>query len=392
MRRNAGLWLGLLLALPIPILALASSGPFWIDVISLTAPIAWAAILGAAGRVARLGDDEIHRMAAVATTVGHANEAEKVVARGVAADAIQRIRTEASKASRAHAAESVVLRGAADSERTERERLELLQGLMETELALAQRVHRSLLPENILRPDLEVVVRQIPCSYVGGDYLHAALPRPDLLYLCVGDVVGHGVSAALVVSRIHGLMQNLILEQRMPDQILEHLDRATTQIVEHTPFFMTFAVFRVDLGAARIDYAMAGHPNQYLLRSEGTVEHLTSGNGLLGLKDLNSLGPMRPASVQYRSGDTLVLFTDGLFEVAARDGGPMLGEAGLLSRLARLAKSTPELVVSDILQSVVDFGHLGPFEDDVSLMVARFGAPSEPVRPGQRRDAAAQAG
>jgi len=342
-RRNTGLWLGFVLALPVPVLVLVSSSPVWIDVVSLTAPFAWAALLGAAGRVAGLEDEAIHR-----------------------------ITSEASTAGRAHAAERVALRGAADSERTERERLEVLQRLMDAELVLAQSVQLSLLPEDIVRPDLEVVVRQIPCSYVGGDYLHASLPRPDLLYLCVGDVSGHGVSAALVVSRIHGLVHRLILEQRTPDQILEQLNRALVRILEHTFAFMTFAVFRVDLSRERIDYATAGHPAQLLLHSDGTVEHLTTGNGILGPMGSDFLGPMRSGSTAYGPGDTLVLFTDGLYEVAARDGGEILGESGLLSSLGKLAESAPTLVASEILRRVVDFGRVGPFEDDVSLMVTRF--------------------
>jgi sigma-B regulation protein RsbU (phosphoserine phosphatase) len=246
---------------------------------------------------------------------------------------------------------------------------------MDDELALAQSVNRSLLPGDILRPDLEVVVRQIPCSFVGGDYLHAALPRPDLLYLCVGDVSGHGISAALVVSRIHGLMQTLILEQRPPEQVLEHLHRASVRILEHSPIFMTFAVFRADLAARRIDYVTAGHPGQLLFRVDGRVETLKTKNGLLGSSHAGILGPLVPDSVLYGPGDTLVLFTDGLFEVTARGGGEMLGETGLLSSLGRVAESTPGDVASEILRRVADYGRVGPFEDDVSLMVARFGPP-----------------
>lgn len=447
------MWIGFVLAVPIPVLALSSSGPHWVDVIALCAPFAWAVILGAAGRVAGLGHDAMdrmtsqasavgdaheaamHRMSREASAVGHAHDAamrrmtteasvighahdaamqrmtteasaighahhaamhrmndeassagrahavamsrmnEDALAVGRAhVDAMHRKTSAASRAGRAHAAERVTFHQAAQVERTERERLETLQRLMDEELALAQRVNQSLLPEDITRPDLDVIVRQIPCSFVGGDYLHAALPRSDLLYLCVGDVSGHGISAALVVSRIHGLVQRMILEQRAPEQILEDLDRATIRVLEHTNHFMTFAVYRVDLRARRIDYAMAGHPAQVLLHADGSIERLTANNGLLGLRNLDVLGPMQPGSASFGDGDTLILYTDGLFEVPARHGTSMLGEAGLLADLHLLASSPPAVVASELLRRVVEFGKIGPFVDDVSLMVTRFHA------------------
>jgi serine phosphatase RsbU (regulator of sigma subunit) len=433
LRTNAGPWLGLVLAAPIPVLAFASPNPSWVRALSLAVPFAWAAILGAAARVAGLKTETISRMTTEASAAQDSHAAESTALRGEAdvqrrgrerseshhRDDLTRMITEASTAQDSHAAESTALRGEADVQRRGRERSEshhrddvtrmtaealtagdshaaestLLreeaavertgreiseaQGRSaDADLALAQRVNRSLLPEEILRPDLAVVVRQIPCSYVGGDYLHAALPRPDVLYLCVGDVSGHGVSAALVVSRIHGFVQRWVAEDLPPEAILAALDRAAVQILEHTPFFLTFAVFRVDLVARRIDFATAGHPAQLLLQPDGTLQSLSTGNGILGLAHRGVLGPPRRGSASYASGDTLILFTDGLYEIAPRGGGEMLGEPGLLADLPRLARSPPQVVASEILRRVTAFGRPGPFEDDVSLLIARFGSPA----------------
>jgi serine phosphatase RsbU (regulator of sigma subunit) len=352
LRRNVGLWLGFLLALPIPILALSSVGPRWLDVVALAAPFVWAAIVGAARRVAQV---ESRRSDSLTS--------EAVRARG------------------AHASERVLLRGEAHLERVRRERAELIRDRADVEMALAQRVNQSLLPADISDPDLQVVVRQVPFAFVGGDYLHAARPRPGLLYLCIGDVAGHGVSAALVVSRIHGLVQGLVVELCSPQQILEHLNRATATILEHTALFMTFAVLRVDLTARRIDFATAGHPAPLVLRADGRLVPLSTPNGLLGLAGPDVFGAPQQSSVPYLPGDTLILFTDGLFEVAARDGGEMLGEVGLLSGLERLAGLPPDEIAAEILRRVTEFGHVGPFADDVSLLVARLGSRDAPPSP-----------
>ena len=258
------------------------------------------------------------------------------------------------------------------SERSQREELEAAQLLITTELKLAREIQRTLIPADIMRPDVQVVVRNIPCSYVGGDYLQAYMPKPDILYLCIGDVSGHGVAAALVVNRIHGHVRRLILEQRPPDQFLEELNRAALKILQHTYFFMTFGVFRIDLARRHIEYATAGHPAQFLLRHGGEVELLSTPNRLLGM-DSDIFDPERPMSTTtFGPGDALVLFTDGLFEIPGKDDGEILGEDGLKDVLANLGGLPPTLIAGDILQDLADFQGHSRFEDDVSLMVARF--------------------
>jgi sigma-B regulation protein RsbU (phosphoserine phosphatase) len=331
-RRNPSVWLGALLAVPIPILLAFTKAPAWVEVLAFSAPVAWGALLGAAGRVATLARDEVRRLEDAAH---HAQQT-------------------------AHAATK---RG---------DRLEAEQKAMTAELKLAQAVQRTLVPPDIVKPEVQVVVKQIPSSFVGGDYLQASMPRPDLLYLCIGDVSGHGVAAALVASRIHGVVRRLILEQKSPVQFLDELNKAALRILQHTYFFVTFAVFRVDLAARRIDYATAGHPAQLLLRADGTVEALSTPNRLLGM-DADIFDPERATdATSFGPGDSLVLFTDGLFEIPGEHDGEILGEAGLQTMLENLGGLPPTLIAGDVLRELADFQGDSKFEDDVSLMVARF--------------------
>jgi serine phosphatase RsbU (regulator of sigma subunit) len=338
-RGNPSLWLGFVLAIPIPVLAWTANADLVIKLFSLTAPVGWALILGAAGRVSVLANEEVHRLEEEAR---RAHEQKQALAQQVAKD---------------------------------RERLRDLEDesrLVTAEMKLAQAIQRTLIPPDIVRPDVQVVVRNIPCSFVGGDYLQASMPRPDLLYLCVADVSGHGVAAALVVNRIHGHVRRLILEQRSPEQFLEELNRAALKIFQHTYFFMTFAVFRVDLARKRIDYATAGHPAQFLVRGDGNVESLSTPNRLLGM-DADVFDPERPSdTVAFGAGDSLVLFSDGLFEIPGKEDGEILGEAGIAERLKSLGGLPPSLIAGEVLQDLADFSGQSRFEDDVSLMVARF--------------------
>jgi len=348
-RSNPGLCLGLLFAIPIPVLVVISAAPVWAILASFAASIAWSLIVGAVGRVGILGVGVIQDMTA-----------------------------DARDRDRLHEEKCDDLRDTIEVERTARDRLARLRRLAEEDLRLGQIIQRSLVPADVIRGDVEVALRHIPCAHVGGDYLQAVLPRPDLLYLCVGDVAGHGVAAALVVSRIHGLVQSMILDDIRPQPFLESLNRATLHLFKHTSFFMTFAVLRIDLPRRRIEYATAGHPRQLLLRSEGGVEELATPGLALGVMPTVFEPGGGAGRTTFAPGDTLLLFTDGVYEVRAADG-KIWGEESLRSLFVGLRGATPGAVVAGILREAEGFGRGRAFEDDVSLMVARLGVATPSV-------------
>lgn len=339
---NPPLWLGFVLAIPIPLLMFTWHAPPWIRIASLFAPLAWAVIMGAAGRVGMLAQREQQRMR------------EEALQAQLAAQQAQK---------------------ALGSEVQRRRELEERERAVLDELKLAQAVQRTLLPASIARPDVEVVVRNIPCAYVGGDYLLASIVGERWLYLAVADVSGHGVSAALVVARLHGLMRRSTLEGQPPLAILDGLHRAALQILQHTYFFVTVGVFRLELATGRLEYATAGHPGQVLQRADGTQEVLRTPNRLLGM-DADVFDSTRPSdSTTLAPGDSLVLFTDGLFEVLSGEDGTLLGEPGLRKRVEGLAGLAPALMAGEILHDLAAFQGRSTFEDDVTLMVARWNGP-----------------
>ena len=131
-------------------------------------------------------------------------------------------------------------------------------------------------------------------------------------------------------------------------------------------------MFRLDHSDGMLEYATAGHPGQVLLRADGTMEILRTPNRLLGM-DADVFDPERPSdATRLKPGDTLVLFTDGLFEILQGGQGSVLGESGLRQRIGGLAGLAPTLMAGEILQELADFQGRSKFEDDVSLVVARF--------------------
>jgi sigma-B regulation protein RsbU (phosphoserine phosphatase) len=342
-RGNPTLWIGFLLAIPIPVLTYAAGATTWLKLASLPAPVIWAVIMGAAGRVGILAQqerDQLEQEAAVAAD--EAREAEESL-------------DEAVK----------------QSQKLERRHQEVV-----SELKLAQAVQRTLLPKPIHRKNIEVVARSIPTSYVGGDYVRSTIVKKRWLYLVMFDVSGHGVSAALVVARLHGLIRRMTYTEKRPTIILERLNVSAQRLLKHTYFFMTGVVARLDLKTGELEYATAGHPSQVLLRENGQLELLRTRNRLIGMDDdiFDSQAPSK--RVQLEPGDSIVLFTDGLFEVLEDGKGEVLGEDGLRERLAQLGSLAPQLLIGEVLQELSEFQGSSEFEDDVTILAARWLGPT----------------
>ncbi len=338
-RKNPSLWLGFILGTGVPIMALVSGAAPWFKVLSLTAPLFWGVILGAAGRVGMNAKQERDIMA---------GEVRRVV--------------NAQREAEARVGEEQDKRRALESERED----------VLSELKLAQAVQATLEPQPIDRPDVEVVGSNIPTRFIGGDYLHTNVVENRWLYLVLLDVSGHGISAALVVARIHGMVRRLTLTKKRPAEMVERLNRAAQRLLQHTYFFITAAIVRMDLATGEAELSTAGHPEQILLRKEGGMELLRTNNRLLGMHD-DPMDPDEPSvRVFLEPGDSIVLFTDGLYELLDDKEGQILGEAGLHERIGGLGGLEPQLLIGEVLQELADFQGRSEFDDDVTMLVARY--------------------
>ncbi len=338
-RRNPSLSLGFLLAIPIPLLTWMADADTWLKLLTLPAPVLWGALLGAAGRVGMLAQER----SAVLEREVHRAEGEK---------------------------QAAVVNLVVETDR--RVALETEKDELVSELKLAQAIQATLLPPPIQRPNVECVARVIPTRYIGGDYVHTSVIEDRWLYMVLLDVSGHGISAAMVVSRLHGMVRRLTLTKQRPVQMLQRLNQAAQRLLQHTYFFLTAVVARIDLANGELDYATAGHPAQILLRRGGDVELLRTRNRLLGMDD-DIISPVQPSKrAMLQPGDSVVFFTDGLFEVLQDGQGDVLGEDGLRERIEGLGEIGPSMLIGEVLQELAEYQGSSEFDDDVTMLVARY--------------------
>ncbi|MER5863010.1 SpoIIE family protein phosphatase [Kitasatospora sp. NPDC002040] len=234
----------------------------------------------------------------------------------------------------------------------------------------AAALQRSLLPRTVAEPTaLEVAHRYLPASAgVGGDWFDL-IPLPGLrTALVVGDVVGHGINAAVAMGRLRTAIRTYASLDLPPDEVLGRLDELVAQTDEECGGFeitgstCAYAVYDPASGICTV--ARAGHLGPALVHPDGTVEYPE-----VALAPPLGVGGHRFETTELRldEGTRLVLFTDGLVETRRHDLDH--GLARLRTALADDGHRSPDETCDAVIGAM-----LTPHPaDDVALLVARTG-------------------
>jgi len=236
---------------------------------------------------------------------------------------------------------------------------------------LARRIHRSLLPDRLRDERVDVAVDYEEHEVLGGDYCSVRKRTDDHLFLCVCDVTGHGLPAALLAGRIHSFVQHEITVARHPCEVVDTLNRFVAERFAGLAIFATFLCVEVDLRSRSLAYAGAGHPPALLQRLDGTFELLASLSPLIGV--FPEMGRTCQVSrTSFALGDRLLLFTDGLIETR-NAGGEMLGIEGVKAILRGIkGEASSDAILAELAAARRRFaGHEIP-GDDVLLIATRF--------------------
>jgi sigma-B regulation protein RsbU (phosphoserine phosphatase) len=220
-------------------------------------------------------------------------------------------------------------------------------------------------------PRFEMAYHYAPAQQVGGDYV-AFLPLSDTRFLfAVGDVVGKGLPAGLVVMTVHGGLYSEISHHTELLTLTRHLDRLIYEYAQGK-VFVTFFAGVLDVETMQLEYTNAGHNHPLLYSRAGENWQELSAAGMpLGV---NPDIKRAVETITLQSGDLLALYTDGITE--ARDRAKkQFGKDGLKKVLSSwlispVAEKPPFIeLVNAVFARVQHFTDYQPFEDDTTLMV-----------------------
>jgi serine phosphatase RsbU (regulator of sigma subunit) len=246
---------------------------------------------------------------------------------------------------------------------------EELQGRkqMEEELKRAANIQQSLLPtEPLHRPPYRVAGKNIPSSDVGGDYFDFIEGEGAWLTVCLGDVAGKGMPAALLMTNLHASVRAHVESDGDLPTVMARLNRSIHRAVRGERF-ITLVLIALDCSTGEIRYVNAGHNPPFLVHASGETEKLSVGGLLLGMFPEATY---ETAAVRMVPEDILVLYSDGVTE-ARDDAGDEFGEERLQAFLLKNRGLAPERLVESLIRTVHEFSSEGKPGDDVTVAVIR---------------------
>jgi phosphoserine phosphatase RsbU/P len=231
------------------------------------------------------------------------------------------------------------------------------------ELLRAREIQQSLLPKEI--PQLagfEVAGAWRPARTVSGDYYDVFKLNEKQLAICIADVAGKGVSAALLMANVQAAVHTLANDSESPAQMCTKVNRLLCENIALGKF-VTFLYGVLDGEARTFHYCNAGHLAPVHL-SSGAAKVLDGSGAVLGVFPG---WKFEDASAELRPGDRLLLFTDGITE--AMDGNEKeFGEDGLAA-LARVYASRSATEINRLVLEDVSKFCDACFQDDATLLV-----------------------
>jgi sigma-B regulation protein RsbU (phosphoserine phosphatase) len=232
------------------------------------------------------------------------------------------------------------------------------------ELNKAREIQEGLLPKKIPQvKGLEVAGAWQPASVVGGDYFDVLKFSDSKIGVCIGDVVGKGMSAALLMANLQASFRAFAAEEVSPGALLGKLNEVVCNNIASDKF-VTFWYCTIDTAECRLTYASAGHWPPILFHKSGEGIPFREGGTPLGVFPGWKYGD---GGFPLASGDRLVLYTDGLTEAMNSDEQEF-GEGRLLELCSSNVGLSGSELLAAIRKEVVTFCN-GIFQDDFTLVV-----------------------
>jgi PAS domain S-box-containing protein len=239
----------------------------------------------------------------------------------------------------------------------------------DAQLIAAQRIQKYLLPRSA--PDLpgfDVAGASFAAEFAAGDYFDY-LHLPDgAVGVVVGDVTGHGVSAALLMASTSAHLRSFVEDHTDVEEILVHTNSLLCRETEEGRFVTLFFA-RLDPATRLLHYASAGHPAGYVLDQSGGVKHMMKSiTTPLAIFPDNQFPVSGP--IQLEPGDLVLLVTDGIAEAMA-SGEVLFGEERMLEVVRAHRDLEAREIIEKLHQAVGQFTQREQPSDDLTIVVIK---------------------
>ena len=240
----------------------------------------------------------------------------------------------------------------------------------ELDLALAAELQAALLPRECPTdcPHQVAAARNRMCGSVGGDFYDFISVNPEQIVVVVGDVVGHGVRASLMMAQIMGYLRSDAAHRSRPAAAVAALNRMLLDLGDRTGSVVPCSIFYalIDGPTGICFYVNAGHPRPFVCRRDTRSVHtLGSHDMLIGVEE--GLVPEELCHT-FAPNERLVLYTDGVAD-ARNARGEEFGDERLRQVIGRTADCRTDQLADGVFKAIDLFRRDAPQLDDETIVV-----------------------
>ena len=239
------------------------------------------------------------------------------------------------------------------------------------ELEIAKGVQKLLFPKNLPNGSrLKMQASYLPHHSIGGDYYDYIPINSNQFLICIADVSGKGIPAAIMMSNFQAALRTLL---RQTSNLTEIVEALNFQIMENAKGdqFITFFGAIYDHQLNTLVYVNSGHNPPLLVNHKGEFMELTDGSTVLGAFD--ELPFINEGFIDNMDGFTLFAYTDGLTETENPNGEELGSESIVEYIKANYQKPLPK-IHQDLLEMVDDFRVAVPYRDDITMLSCKVEA------------------
>ncbi|HNH06882.1 MAG TPA: SpoIIE family protein phosphatase [Leptospiraceae bacterium] len=239
--------------------------------------------------------------------------------------------------------------------------------LIQRDLALAEKIQSTALHSDLsLFKNLEIAVRYIPMTEVGGDF-YSISPLEKKVRVFLADATGHGVQAALIVMAIQGIYEGIKNFALPVNEVLDIFNREFVRRYGTINSYLSCVLMDIDTENERLMFASAGHPPGLLVRSDRQIQLLERTGSLIGVRS-NSIYTMD--EFVFQKNEKIYVFTDGIFEEFMAE--EEFGEDRLHLILKEDQSPDMDTALDAVLNKLNDFlENTGP-QDDITFIGIKF--------------------
>jgi sigma-B regulation protein RsbU (phosphoserine phosphatase) len=250
--------------------------------------------------------------------------------------------------------------------------IEAQKNRMQDELDVGKRIQLSLLPQDFPpfpdRHEFDVHAFMLAAREVGGDFYDFFFIDDDHLCLCIGDVSGKGVPAALFMAIAKALIKSRAADDLSPASILTHVNDEICENNEECMFVTVFLGI-LNIRSGQMVYTNAGHNPPYIKRSDSKLERLDQRHGA-AVGAVDGLA-YKQEDILLAKDDLLLMYTDGVTEAMDPEHA-LFEEHRLVDLLQSRDFDTPETLLRETINRVKDFENGAEQADDITMLALRY--------------------